>query len=190
MSNISFMSTWSIRYFVLMIQLLIFSIYADVWKINEWKTSRPKTKQLNWLTPTVTTCVQWRNRRGRGGEVPPETSDREISANLTGKKWQGKMVKGAKIEKKRKKIEKAKVEIENGRWKSYKMRRGPSFFFFFLLTVFSKPLKFVLGLPKWKFSTVKTGKKIQEKWLCPLRKIFLLRSCLCKITDKYHLICS
>ena len=49
------------------------------------------------------------------------------------------------------------------------MRRGPflfffsfSFFFFFLFIFcffafhFSKPLKFVLGLPKWKFST---GKK-------------------------------
>ena len=43
------------------------------------------------------------------------------------------------------------------------------FFFFFCFTLF-KPLKFVLGLPKWEFSTGKkhlkafhTGKKNQEK---------------------------
>ena len=50
---------------------------------------------------------QWRNRWGAGGKVPPETSDGEISADLPGKKRQGK---GVKIEKKRRKIVKGKVE--------------------------------------------------------------------------------
>ena len=68
------------------------------------------------------------------------------------------------------------------------MRRGPPFFFFFFVLFcffffhFSKWLKFVLGLPKLIFSTGKktfhAGGKNQEKWLCPLRKIFLLRPCL------------
>ena len=51
---------------------------------------------------------------------------------------------------------------------------------------FSKPLKFVLGLPKWEFSTDKKKKKKkkknisrrgkkQDRWLRPLWKIFLLR---------------
>ena len=92
---------------------------------------------------------QWCNRRrGTGEECPPETSDREISADLPEKRGKEK---GVKIEKKRRKIVKA--------------------------SHFSKPLKFVLGLPKWKFSTGKkhlTPGKNQEKWLCPLRKFFLL----------------
>ena len=78
---------------------------------------------------------QWRNRRGGGwgpgreGRVPPETSDREISADLPGKKRQGKRGKGVKIEKKKKEIiVKGEVKIENGRWKSYKMRRGQKLF--------------------------------------------------------------
>ena len=58
----------------------------------------------------------------------------------------------------------------NGRWKSYKMRR-PSFFFFFFFFCFSKPLKFVLGLPKWKVSTGKkhfmAGKKLRKNNFAP-----------------------
>ena len=44
------------------------------------------------------------------------------------------------------------------------------FFFFFFAFHFSKPLKFVLGLPKWKFSTRKkyfTVGKNQEKITLP-----------------------
>ena len=47
-------------------------------------------------------------------------------------------------------------------------------FFFFLLFTFKKSLKFVLGLPKWEFSTGKkhfTLAKNLEKWLCPFWKI-------------------
>ena len=60
-------------------------------------------------------CIQnqWRNRQGAGGggdgaECPPETSDQEISADLPGKKRQGG--NGVKIEKKRRKTVKGKVE--------------------------------------------------------------------------------
>ena len=43
---------------------------------------------------------QWRNRRGwAGGRVPPETSDREIFADVSGKKSQGKKEKGGKLRK-------------------------------------------------------------------------------------------
>ena len=74
------------------------------------------------------------------------------------------------MEKKRRKIVKGKV-------KNYYYFFF--FFFFFFAFHFSKRLKFVLGLPKWKFSIGKKhftpGEKNQEKWLCPLRKIFLLR---------------
>ena len=42
--------------------------------------------------------------------MPPETSDREISAYLPGKKRHGKKGKGVKIEKKRRKIVKGRVE--------------------------------------------------------------------------------
>ena len=45
---------------------------------------------------------------GRGEECPTETSDREIFADVSGKKRQGKKGKAVKIEKKRK-IVKGKV---------------------------------------------------------------------------------
>ena len=41
---------------------------------------------------------------------PPKTSDWEIFADVSGKKRQGKKGKGVKIEKKRRKIVKGKVE--------------------------------------------------------------------------------
>ena len=64
--------------------------------------------------------VQGRNRPGggQGGRVPPDTSDREIFADVSGKKRQGKKGEGVKIEKKRRKIVKGKVE--NWKWKSEK----------------------------------------------------------------------
>ena len=92
-----------------------------------------------------------------------ETSDRELSADLSGKRGKGKRENGAKKKENRKRV--GRWKIENGMRKSYKMRRGPSSsssFFFSLL----KPLKFVLGLPKWEFSSGKkhftSGKKIRK----------------------------
>ena len=49
----------------------------------------------------------------------------------------------------------AKLKMEGG--KSSKMRRRGPFFFFSFAFHFSKSLKFVLGLPKWRFST---GRKL------------------------------
>ena len=43
---------------------------------------------------------------GQGAECPPETFDREIFADVSGKNRQEKKGKGVKIEKKRKKIAK------------------------------------------------------------------------------------
>ena len=57
-------------------------------------------------------------------------------------------------------------KIENGRRKTYKMRRGP-FFFFFAFHFSMKTTEIFLGLPKCEFSTCKkafyTGEKNQEK---------------------------
>ena len=78
-----------------------------------------------WLTQ------QWSNRgwggRGQGAEFPPETSDREIFADVSGKNRQEKKGKGVKIEKKRKKIAKGiwKLEMEVGKV----LKRGEDFFF-------------------------------------------------------------
>ena len=147
--------------------------------------------------------VQWRNSRGEGtgGHSAPQHFHREISADLPGKERQGKRGQWRRKEGKSKK---GRWKIENGRGKSYKMRRGPLcfffcfvlflfvfclFFFFFFAFHFSKPLKFVLGLPKWEFSIGEKhftpGKKNQEKWLCPLWKIFLLRLCLCTSVKRH-----
>ena len=125
---------------------------------------------------TLCTQMQWRNRRGSGGgRVPPETSEREIFADVSGKK--GKEVKIWE-EKKREncKREGGKLEMEVGKV----IERGEElfFFFFFAFYFWKRWRKFVLGLPKWEFSTGKkhfTPGKNQEKWLCPLRKICLLR---------------
>ena len=68
---------------------------------------------------------------GQGAEYPPETSDREIFGDVSGKKRQGKNCKRGKIEKKegRKivKEEGGKLEIEVGQV----IKRGEDFFFFF-----------------------------------------------------------
>ena len=94
---------------------------------------------------------QWRNSRGGGqgerGQSAPQTH-REISADVLGKERQGK----GKWRRKEGKSKKGrwKIENENGRRKSHKMRREPFFFFFFFFH-FSKPLKFVSGLPIFFF---------------------------------------
>ena len=96
------------------------------------------------------------------------------------------------MEQKRRKIQKkGRWKIENGRWKSFKMRRGPffffvcvcvcfvfAFFFFFFAFHFSKLLKFVVGLPKQEFSAWKKhftpGKKSRKMTLPPLKTIPLM----------------
>ena len=86
------------------------------------------------------------------------------------------------MEKKRRKIKKGMVEIENGRTKSYKMRRRPFFFFSFLSFFFCFSLfkttqiclrSTKMGIFYWE-KAFYTRKKFKEKWLCPLWKIFLL----------------
>ena len=115
--------------------------------------------------------------------MPPETSDREIS-------WEKKIIeKGGKWRRKEGKSVKGKVE--NWKWKesskfqneertfflfiffsffSFSFLFFLSFFLFFFAFHFSKRLKFVLefvlGVPKWKFSTRKKvfhAGKNQEK---------------------------
>ena len=94
------------------------------------------------------------------------------------------------------KREGGKLEMEVGKV----IKRGEDLFFcfcfcflflFFVLFCFFafhfwKRQKLVLGLLKWEFSTGKkafhAGKKNQEKWLCSLRKICLLRPWWCSHT--------
>ena len=89
---------------------------------------------------------------------------------------------------------------EKGRWKCWKckeenfenMERTFLFFFFFFFSFhFSKPLKFVLSLPKWEFSSGKKhftpGKKIRKKWLPPLKNIPLTPLIVAKKVPEYLL---
>ena len=117
---------------------------------------------------------QWRNKQvgEEGGTLPPETSDREISVDLPGKERQGKM------DQERRKIKKmVRWKIENGRRKSYKMRRGPPLFFFFSLF---KTTEICFGSTKMgifyqeRAFHISRQEKNQEIWLCPIWKIFLL----------------
>ena len=100
---------------------------------------------------------QWYNRWGVGGQVaqcPPLTFfTRKFLLTNQEKKRQG----------------------QNGKWRR---KEGMGFFFFFfLLVTFSKPLKFVWGLPNWKFLPGKrafhAGKK-SGKVTLPSWKVFLL----------------
>ena len=90
--------------------------------------------------------MQWHNRWG-GAECPPEISGREIFADVSGKKRQGKEKgKRVKIEKKRRKRE---GEIGNGKVIKEVRTFCFSFFFSFLKTT-EICFEFVLGLPKWE----------------------------------------
>ena len=66
-----------------------------------------------------------------------------------------------------------KLKMEGGGSK-YKMQRGPFFFFFFLAFLFSKPLKFVLGVPKCEFSTGKKHLMLGKNDFAPLKNIPLM----------------
>ena len=134
----------------------------------------------NW-TATYVPNIQWCNRwGGRGAECPPEISDWEISADLPGKKRQGKKEKGVKIEKKRRKIVKGKVE--NLKWKVEKLQNEERiffflffflFFFFFLLSLF-KTTNICFGSTKmeifYREKAFHAGKKNQEKDFAPSEK--------------------
>ena len=137
----------------------------------------------NWL---VTSGVTGGGGGAGGQSAHPETSDWEISADLSGsgKDRQGKKGKWGKKQGKLKKRRWKKEKKGNGvkkkeNWKSEggklemeggKVTKWGDFFFFFAVH-FSKWLKFVLGLPKWKFSTGKkhftSGKKSGKITLHP-----------------------
>ena len=111
---------------------------------------------------------------------PPLNSDtfhQEISADLPGKEREQKRENGEKRRKILKK-EKKKGKVQIWKWKEEKLQRGTYFFAFH----FSKPLKFVLGLPKWEFSTrkkhFKPGKKSRKMTLPPLKNIPLKPACI------------
>ena len=128
----------------------------------------------------------------QGGRVPPETSDQEIFADVSGKKKQGKKGKGWKLRRKEGKLWKGRWKIGIGSRKSSKKRWGPFFFllFFFFAFHFWKRRKFVLGLPKLEFSTGKSiscREKDQEKLLCPFRKICLLHPRSAVLTSRPYL---
>ena len=88
---------------------------------------------------------------GQGAECPPETSDREMFGDLSGKKREGKNLKrGETVEEKKKNI---REKVENWKWKEG--RRGKFqnveriffFFFFFCFSLF-KTMKIFWGATK------------------------------------------
>ena len=87
---------------------------------------------------------------GAGAECPPETSDRETSGDLRGKKRPGKKVKGVKIEKKRRKVVNCKRAGGKLKMEGGKVKWGEDFFSFFLSFFFSllKTTKICFGSPK------------------------------------------
>ena len=102
----------------------------------------------------------------RGQNGPPHPRLLTGKFLLTYREKRGKAKKG-KCNKRKKENCKREGEnrwkIENGSRKSYKISRRPFFFFFIFLFFYF--LKFVLGLPKWKFSST------SKKHFTPGRKI-------------------
>ena len=93
------------------------------------------------------------------------TASRGVLLTYQEKRSKGKKKgKWRRIEKKRRKIVKRKVKIQNGRGKVSKWAEDSFFFFFFLLFSVLKQLKFVWGLSKWKFLA---GKKhfTKPEWI-------------------------
>ena len=125
---------------------------------------------------------------GRGAECPPETSDREIFADVSGKKRQGKKGKGVKIEKKRWKIG------YGSRKTSEKEVRTFFFFFFFLLFTFENDENLFWVYQNGNFlpgKSISRREKNQENDFAPSEKICLLRPwvafCLYNITLPVYL---
>ena len=105
-----------------------------------------------------------------GGGVPPDTSYREIFADVSGKKRQGKQGKWVKIEKERRKIVKGKVE--NWKWKYEKVQKEARTFFFFFFFFFLKTTEICFGFTRvgifYRKKKKKSGKMTapSEKYAC------------------------
>ena len=159
-------------------------------KANNGYTARFRTLQLNmymWYERRVfTECFTSLTPHssyhvisgvtGGGGRVPPRDFRPGNFCWPTGKKEARKKEKGVKIEKKRRKIVKGKVE--NWKWKVEKLQNEERTFFFFFLAfqnhynlfwVYQNE-NFLLG------KSISRREKNQEKLLCPLRKIFPLNA--------------
>ena len=116
--------------------------------------------------------TQWRNRRGGGGgggraggqSAPQRLLTRKFLLTYREKRGKEKRERGKNWE---------KEKVENWKWKAEKLQNEERTFFFFASN-FSKALKFVLGLPKWKFSTGKKhftlGKKTGKNDFAPSEK--------------------
>ena len=134
---------------------------------TQWGAIEPlKKKEKKWCAYQHT---QWHNRQGGWGQGAPETSDREISADLSGKRGKEKIEKG-EMEKKRRKMVKRKVE--NLKWKEGKLQNEARTFFFFSLF---KTTKIGFGCTKMEIfyrekKHFTLGKKIRKNDFAPSEK--------------------
>ena len=127
--------------------------------------------------PCTAPHLQWRNRQG-GAECPPRDFWPGNFCWRIGKKEAGK---------KGKRGENWEEKVENWKWKQENVRkRGEDLFFFFFCFSLLKTTKICFGSTKmgifYREKAFHAGKKNQEKWLCPLRKICLLRPCSFGVT--------
>ena len=117
---------------------------------------------------------------GRGAECPPETSDQESFADVSGKKRQGNKGKGVKIEKKRRKIEnwkreggKLKMEVGKVLKRVEDLLFCFCFCFFFFCFSLLKTTEICLGTKMGIFNREKAfhaGKKKSGKMTLPPQK--------------------
>ena len=127
--------------------------------------ARPKRESYQWQ--------QAGGGGGQGAECPPETSNREISADQSGKDRQEKMGNGVR----RREIKKAKMTNLKLKLKEEKLQNEERTFFFFFF--FSFPVEnFHFGRPKTNFSHFQKwkAKKKSGKMTLPLQKNFPVTS--------------
>ena len=130
--------------------------------VNIWYLPSISVQDLKYMDLMAVIHAQWLT--AEGGKMSPDTSHWEIFADLRGKEREGR--KGKWIgQKENRKREVGKLKMEGGKLQNEERT-------FSLL----KLLKFVLGLPKWEFSTGKKhfrpGKNIRENAFAPSEKHF------------------
>ena len=112
---------------------------------------------------------QWRNRRGAGGQSAPRDF------------WPGNFcwrIGKKEARKKGKRGENWEEKVENWKWKQENVRKRGEDLFFFLLFTFENDENLFWSTKMGFFlpgKSISRREKNQEKWLCPLRKICLLR---------------
>ena len=151
--------------------MLLCNFSVHIRPYNNWRHGRsiPFGASTSGLGALESIALQWRNSGGGCQSQCPLTF-------LTGKflmtyqEKRGKAKRKNGEEKENCKREGWKLKMEEGKVTKWVEDLFFFFFKFYLAFHFSKPLKFVLGWPKWEFSTWKKHIKPGKNYFAPSEK--------------------